>query len=66
MKNGIIKQQKQFTNTPILLSQPPKPPMAPNLKQDSLNGQVNQNYTQHYTTPLTFQEGDKEDLFTDE
>ena len=28
----------------------------------STNGQVNQNYTQHYTTLLTFQEGDKEDL----
>ena len=46
---------KRFTNIPILLGQPPKQPMAPNLKQDAINGQVNQNYTQYYTIPLSRQ-----------
>ena len=45
--------QKRFTNTPILLGQLPKPPMAPNLKQDAINGQVPQSYTQHYSTHIS-------------
>ena len=60
--NFVDYMQKRFTNTPILLSQPPKQSMAPNKKQNAIDGQVNQNYTQHYTTALTFQKGDKEDF----
>ena len=37
--------QTRFTNTPVLMAQPPKKPMAPNLKQDAINGQISQNYT---------------------
>ena len=40
--------------------------MAPNRKQSAYNGQVNQTYTQHYSAPLTFQEGDRKNLVLDE